>query len=582
MVAVVLVQLKRLQAEVIRLKREFRKLKERDLMSHANLDKMVATRSKAKAPAPVVQQPQAKAGPVAKPAKATKATKAAKGPKVKSAVYMKKYRADPANRDGENKRRILAKVRKTAGYKANIKTLQRYDIMPEEITVIRRERGYEPNDLYVTVADTKAAALKIQADNLKVQQALAKQIMANNKNAEELHKTLNVTMPHALKGKALHLPQTDKFTFSSLKAYFYEFEGTGRGLWKKVTLGIYFGAKGRTTTGQLYNVIHNHSPECAKHDTGFKHCFQDMEGLMDSIMEGEGAVSSKLKYLEVLSLTMRHYPPIDIDGEFKPQYDMLQKKIKEVQALAEARKLHLKDTQTITFKFSEMMELIKKHFGANSLQYLFMLMYDEFPARDDFGALTIKTGEHKLTEGTDKIWTFDGKAIPKAMGNFLNINTKKKTEPVQIVFQDYKTENLYGLIVHSFSKGVSNLIRKLGTKETLFGNAKLTTWVRKILIESGVKTLEDTKKGSTTNVGNLNLLRHAYISEALSKAKVSEEERVLLAKRMKHSPIMSAQYVRHFVKKLDEIKDDVEEEPEEPDEPEPEPKPKAKARKAKK
>jgi hypothetical protein len=68
-----------------------------------------------------------------------------------------------------------------------------------------------------------------------------------------------------------------------------------------------------------------------------------------------------------------------------------------------------------------------------------------------------------------------------------------------------------------------------------------------MLLKAKVKSIEETKKGASKNVGNLNLLRHAYISEKLTPD-ISEAERVKLANSMKHSPVMSVQYVRAFNK----------------------------------
>ena len=465
----------------------------------------------------------------------------------KSAGYMKKFRSEPDNVLRENKAKIFAKIRERPDYKAQIGTLKKYGIMPEEVTVIRKELKFVPNDLYTTVANTRAKALKLQQDNIKEQEKEARSILANNLNAKDLSTLLNTTMPNALKGKAFTIANASKFTFKSLKAYFYEFEGSGKGKRAKSTLGSYFGTKDKTNTGKLYKIINRHSPDCAKHDTGFKHCFVDMKGLIESIMVNPNSVvSTKLKDLEVLSLTMREYPPIDIEGEFKPQYDLLQAKIKEVLPQAEARKLDLSKNQKIDYTFTQMTEMIRKQFGDSSLQYLFMRMFNEFPIRDNFGNLHIKTGT--LTKNADDTWSFNKEPVRTSDGNFLVLNPKK-SEPVQIVFQDYKTNSIFGVIVSEFSKPTSDLIKKLGkNNSTLFGEQKkLTTWVKEMLLKAKVKSIEETKKGASKNVGNLNLLRHAYISEKLTPD-ISEAERVKLANSMKHSPVMSVQYVRAFNK----------------------------------
>lgn len=462
----------------------------------------------------------------------------------KSKIYMKKYRDDPEKRKNENMNKILRYIRERSKYKANIETLKKYGIMPEEVTVIRTEKKYEPFDLYITVPDTKAAALKIQSDNIKAQQDLADKIMSNSIAIANLNDTLNDEMPEELKGKLFSIPLVKKFTFAGLKEYmFKKFEGEGHGMRKKSTLEGYYGKVGSNNTGVLHTIIRRHSPDCAKHDTGFRHCFEDMKGLIKSIMEAKIKIGTKFKQLATLSLTMRDYPPLDYKGAFKPQYDLLQQELLKVKPMVDAYKAELKEKQTIDKTFTEMVDLVKEHYGNTSLQYLYMRMFSEFPTRDDFGFLAVKKG--KLTGG-DGEYYLNGESIPKGI-NFIVVDDADKKSPVKIVLQEYKTKGVFGTIVDAFSSETSVLIKKLAKKnEYLFGEQKkLSSWVKKLLLGSKIKTPEQFKPDNTVNVGTINLLRHAYVSERLA-GKTSEEERVKLAASMKHSPLMSIQYVRKF------------------------------------
>lgn len=90
-------------------------------------------------------------------------------------------------------------------------------------------------------------------------------------------------------------------------------------------------------------------------------------------------------------------------------------------------------------------------------------------------------------------------------------------------------------------------------KGTLFGKAKMSDKVRKMLIEGGIKTSDQTKRGAKVNVGSINLLRKAYVTDKFeNNPSMTEEERIDLASAMRHSPVVTESYVRKVFKEVNE------------------------------
>jgi len=73
------------------------------------------------------------------------------------------------------------------------------------------------------------------------------------------------------------------------------------------------------------------------------------------------------------------------------------------------------------------------------------------------------------------------------------------------------------------------------------GSKKQSTWVSSFLTKAGVKDGSKTK-----NTGSINLLRHSFIDYRIGiidKMDYSSEERIKLAKMMKHSVVTSPSYL---------------------------------------
>lgn len=175
-----------------------------------------------------------------------------------------------------------------------------------------------------------------------------------------------------------------------------------------------------------------------------------------------------------------------------------------------------KETESV-FPFKIYLEKVKEKFGEDSKMYLIASMYDELTVRDNF-QLKLVSNMKDMTD--DKI-------------NYLLV---PKTGNMKIVINTYKTESKYGIIMHTFTKQLSTMIKNYITANSikigdyLFGDKPLTQYISsnnpKIGIQAGI-----------------NLFRQMKIADEEKTVK-SPAERLALADKMKHSPVSQLWYLR--------------------------------------
>jgi hypothetical protein len=147
-------------------------------------------------------------------------------------------------------------------------------------------------------------------------------------------------------------------------------------------------------------------------------------------------------------------------------------------------------------------------------------MYNEVTVRDDF-QLLIVSSEREITSDTQNYLV-----VPRIVKN-----------NATFVIQSYKTSQKYGIIKQKVSTVLSKMLRDwINTNNLTNGN---------LLFQN--KTLSDVVSVMNKAVGassGINYLRHAKISEILSRQVMSDEDRVMFSRRMAHSPMTSLSYVR--------------------------------------
>jgi hypothetical protein len=170
--------------------------------------------------------------------------------------------------------------------------------------------------------------------------------------------------------------------------------------------------------------------------------------------------------------------------------------------------------------YSTYLEKIRVEFGDKSKQFLIASMYNEVTVRDDF-QLTLIATEREMTSDTQNYLV-----VPRIVKNNCTV-----------IIQSYKTSSKYGILKQKVSTVLSKMLRdwitvnKLSHGDLLFQNKTLSDYVSTM------------NKSVGANSG-INYLRHAKISEVMSRQVMSDEDRVKFSRRMAHSPMTSLSYVR--------------------------------------
>lgn len=174
-----------------------------------------------------------------------------------------------------------------------------------------------------------------------------------------------------------------------------------------------------------------------------------------------------------------------------------------------------------TMLMSDYVELVKNKFDEDSKMYLIVKMYEYLCVRDNYSNLKVV---EKIADMVD-----DGKT------NYIMVAPKKQCI---VRISHFKTDSYYKPIEDKFPMGVSNKIRNYIAKnniqygDTLFGS-NVSSFISK----------ENKKLGD--HLGSVNEIRHRVISEALSKPNITEQEKVDLSEKMKHSAVTQSTYVRN-------------------------------------
>jgi len=174
----------------------------------------------------------------------------------------------------------------------------------------------------------------------------------------------------------------------------------------------------------------------------------------------------------------------------------------------------INDDNNSIISFSSYIDKVKTTFGEKSKMYVLTKLYYEATLRDDF-----------ILKIVDK--------TPKDTNENFIVNTKTN---MTLIINTYKTQNRYGQIKLKLTKSLSNLIKEYMTLNNLkigdylFGETNLSNYVNYNNDKIGVE-------------GGISNFRKMKISEELNK-NISEEERISLAEKMKHSPLIQLAYLR--------------------------------------
>jgi hypothetical protein len=210
--------------------------------------------------------------------------------------------------------------------------------------------------------------------------------------------------------------------------------------------------------------------------------------------------------------------------------DILQAYGKELQLGKQAlgdKKYSDLDTKKV-YVWTDIVDRVESTFGKNSLQYLYMKVFEEVPIRTELANMPlVVTGEE-----------------PPKEGNYAIVKGNKK--PVEIHLRDYKTKFTYGNQVYTLSKPLTNMIiasLKSEPRSKLFPiSVGISNWLNNMLTRSGYANFP---YGSETTQSDRDKvyagMRHTFASYANSPMNKKQFPRSSdLAKLMLHNIAQSA------------------------------------------
>jgi hypothetical protein len=235
--------------------------------------------------------------------------------------------------------------------------------------------------------------------------------------------------------------------------------------------------------------------------------------------------------IQTILYLIDNYPPLRvITKDTKDKY----LEFYEIMKVKNQMKVENEKENDEVFNFDVMLRKVKKRYKENSVEYLLMLLYNEFTVRDNFSKLIIKD------------LSVDDDPETKKRNIFIYDSQNEDLINPVIEINDYKTVSKYGTLKFELKKKtklrflILDYIEKKRLKhgDGVFGkSASLNKMVSRILSSVGI----DTKNG-------INALRQSKITTEFNKKKISAKERLELSKRMGHSPITQVNYLRNLKK----------------------------------
>lgn len=200
--------------------------------------------------------------------------------------------------------------------------------------------------------------------------------------------------------------------------------------------------------------------------------------------------ATKSKFLKALLFILQNYPKfLNINKDLIKVYEA------EMQRLGGEGDAELMANKEVRFVWSYLRRLVREFYGADSYEYLMMLIYSEIHARDNLALMMAYKPEDMSNEKT----------------NYLYLDRER--EKATVFLNYYKTVQQYGKQGVVLRKHTYDLIVKLhpdDSKTSLFPTKsdKLSSWV--VSFFKKIPQLKDEGIGIT-------YLRHSIVSSALAE-----------------------------------------------------------------
>lgn len=487
--------------------------------------------------------------------------------------------------------RVMRKVQNNEKYRPTHIVLRKYSITVDEINDVRKQKGWQPIQIFVPPPFRPTPGNVIQSEiNTETKFALSK--IAEEKRLEIREKAGAVEayqerLKEANKGKIVEVDREDLFSISTIIQYFIRNPGSpGRSNEERRpnTLKSYFGITTKDgqrqwdgKSGIFARVFNNWKDgHCSK---DIRPCLQQVDDILNWLQNEQRIwrkATSKLAALTPLLVVLSEYPPLRDQPLAKSTLAKLENYKSKLDAEVRVEGTERREKESVS-PFADIKQAIYDKFqkkndspiptGKIDKAWLYIQMYEEQPVRDDLGSLKIMFEEvpKVFTDRVEK--NFKDPLVKKELlkinnGNIIYVPDDAR-KPVTLAFHVYKTSSTYGVTFVNYSLRLSTDIRlyidQLKNKTYLFGKGNMTAYVGKMLLDAGVKKKSnDPDYRPGFNTGAVNLLRKSYVSRALNDPSLSAIDRETLAFAMKHSPMTSPSYLReHGLKITEEQKNEL-------------------------
>ena len=247
--------------------------------------------------------------------------------------------------------------------------------------------------------------------------------------------------------------------------------------------------------------------ECLSEGSDIVKCLKDADNVIDKVLETYQNVNTRKVYLQAILWFIDNYEGL---RDKVPREKYLTAWEESKLAVVEAPSKEYNDVPTP----EQIQEAVDKAYGADSIQSLYISFYREVPMRLDYKDIKVYNSANQVPEDQKKYILYQAK---------------------KFVAKEYnKTSKKYGTAEYPLSPDLIQKIKDSLKKQSrdqlfVFSNANPSKAIAALLRGAGLDM-------------TLNALRHSVSATA-----VSGEEKVKLARKMKHS-ITTAQKYRSQIK----------------------------------
>lgn len=418
---------------------------------------------------------------------------------------MQKYRSNPETRYKEQRRKVIRNIKK--GVNIRKSTLDKYKISVDDYNNMRINEGLNKVEFAtpVPMSDNPIvdAARKqhdmdlIKSRNDKLEEGIKKAKQVNRELSKEYTETM-------VDGRFDY----DTLNLETAISFIHEL--------KDINITT------KKRHGNNLRRLLLDSKLCKTHSDNIIPCLKKSDTIIKKyIYKRFDNPNTRLGYIKAVNKIINEYPllkkriPDKVIKWLNNEFDKLSTLAKAQRAANVGMEIP---------SFTKMREKIESTFPENSTERLIFELYDEFPARDDFGDVKLIK---RVKDATDK------------NQNYLVM----RKQPI-FILRVFKTDSKYPEIKHKFSENIYDMLIAQGKKagDYMITNKKGNIYKDGILsgmISNMLKKAGIDRKGQR---GAINIFRKSKLTELTKNA--SPWERVRIATMAAHSPATTLTYIR--------------------------------------